>query len=513
MTSQNDHSTSGPRADSLVAGLSLLLVLTIGQRFVGFGRNILFCRWLEPAELGRWNLAFNLLLLAAPLVVLGVPGSFGRYIEHYRQKGQLKSFLRRTTLLTVALALTGMLTIAMTNRTSAWLFFGDEQLTGLLLASVFCLASVITFNFMIELFTALRQLRVVSCMQIANSILFAIASLGLLHFWEQSALAIVLGYGAACLVTSIGASGALLRGWNSIEDSGPAPRQSTLWKKLLPYAWWIWFSDVILGLFSAADRYMIIHFYSHSKEQSAAMIGQYHSSLIIPALMLAVSHMVASVIMPYLSSDWEQGKVDEVRRHVNAALQLFGFAAYCGGIVVLLLSPLIFGWALQGKYTDGLFVLPWTLALTVWAGMMTLSMCYLRCAERAGSAVVGPVAGVIVNVGLNLILLPRMGLLGAVIATAVANLITYMIALKLCSLHGFRTERGTLWITALPLFIPMGLPIAATAAVVTLWAMVRTNWVCSHENKLTVLAQLEQRLPTRFAYVANSPIFSLTTPT
>ena len=81
----------------------ILLALTIVQRLVGFGRSVLLCRWLDPEQLGQWDLAFGFLLLAAPTAVLGLPGSFRRYVEHYRQRGQLRSFLRQTTLFTAAL--------------------------------------------------------------------------------------------------------------------------------------------------------------------------------------------------------------------------------------------------------------------------------------------------------------------------------------------------------------------------------------------------------------------------
>ena len=59
---------------------------------------MLFCRWLDPEQLGLWDMAFSFLLLAAPLAVLAIPGSFGRYLEYYRRRGQLHVFLRRTSL-------------------------------------------------------------------------------------------------------------------------------------------------------------------------------------------------------------------------------------------------------------------------------------------------------------------------------------------------------------------------------------------------------------------------------
>ena len=89
--------------DTLAASVTILLVANVIQRSIGFGRGILFCRWLTPDELGTWEMAYSFLLLAAPVIVLGLPGSFGRYLERYRQRGQLRTFLRRTTQWSLAL--------------------------------------------------------------------------------------------------------------------------------------------------------------------------------------------------------------------------------------------------------------------------------------------------------------------------------------------------------------------------------------------------------------------------
>ena len=77
------------RGETFAQGFILMIALTGGQRLIGFVRGVLFCRWLPAEELGAWDLAFGFLLLAAPLAVLGIPGAFGRYVEHYRQRGQL----------------------------------------------------------------------------------------------------------------------------------------------------------------------------------------------------------------------------------------------------------------------------------------------------------------------------------------------------------------------------------------------------------------------------------------
>jgi O-antigen/teichoic acid export membrane protein len=65
------------RPDTLAVSVAILLVANVVQRSIGFGRGIVFCRWLTPDELGTWEMSYSFLLLAAPVIVLGLPGSFG----------------------------------------------------------------------------------------------------------------------------------------------------------------------------------------------------------------------------------------------------------------------------------------------------------------------------------------------------------------------------------------------------------------------------------------------------
>ena len=156
-------------------------MLTVVQRLVGFVRAVLFCRWLDAEQLGIWDMAFSFLLLAAPLSVLAIPGSFGRYLEHYRRRGQLRTFLRRTD--------SGLRRAGACWPSSAscscgdgfpLLVFGSENQSDMVAVAAGSLIAVIAYNFLIELFTALRNIRLVSVMQLVNSVAFAVLAVGLL---------------------------------------------------------------------------------------------------------------------------------------------------------------------------------------------------------------------------------------------------------------------------------------------------------------------------------------------
>ncbi|MFM7741664.1 MAG: hypothetical protein ACKO9H_19910, partial [Planctomycetota bacterium] len=84
-------------SDALATGVIFALLLTVLQRFMGFVRGIFFCRLMTPEELGQFSLVAGGLLLLAPLAVLGLPGTLGRFVEHYSHRGQLQSYLSRVT--------------------------------------------------------------------------------------------------------------------------------------------------------------------------------------------------------------------------------------------------------------------------------------------------------------------------------------------------------------------------------------------------------------------------------
>ena len=166
--------------DTLVDSVVILLLLTMVQRLVGFARAVLFCRWLDAQQLGLWDMAFSFLMFAAPLAVLAIPGSFGRYLEHYRRRGQLRRFLRSTMLACGGLAVAACVGVLAARHWFSILVFGSQDHASMVALAAGSLMAVIAYNFLIEMFTALRNIRLVSVMQLTNSVAFAVLGAGLL---------------------------------------------------------------------------------------------------------------------------------------------------------------------------------------------------------------------------------------------------------------------------------------------------------------------------------------------
>jgi O-antigen/teichoic acid export membrane protein len=481
-----------PRVDTLADTVVLMLALTVVQRLVGFVRGVLFCRWLDPEQLGEWDLAFGFLLLAAPLAVLGLPGSFSRYTEYYRSRGQLRLFLRHTATLTCWLTL---LAVAAIGWQAAWfseLVFGRGdriEMVRLLAAS---LSVVIAYNSLVELFTSLRLFRLISLLQFLHSLLFALVGCGLLWWWRSMAESVVLAYAAACLACGALSVVWLRRTWRSLpEVNQPLARRSLL-VKLMPFAVWVWVTNWLSNLFDIVDRYMIVHFSGLEAAEALVQVGNYHSSRVVPILLVSIAGMLGSVALPHLSHDWEAGRRQRVSHSVNLMLKLVTSAVMLAGTAILAAAPWLFGWAFEGKYAGGLAVLPLTLTYCVWFGVIGIAQNYLWCAERARVGSLAVLAGVVTNVLLNLLLLPHYGLHGAVAATAVANFVALALTCLFSQRAGMTFDRGT-WLAMLlpPLFV-LGPAMCTAALAVFALLMLRGDLVLTREDRTQLAAAWRQ---------------------
>jgi O-antigen/teichoic acid export membrane protein len=466
----------------------ILLLLMVVQRLIGFCRAVLFCRWLDPGELGQWDITFGFLMLAGPLSVMTLSSSLGRYVQFFTERRQLRALLKRTA---AACGILGFCSLGLMALFPAWfarLIYGEPERTRQVWLVAGVLATVIVFNYFVDLCTALRNVRLIAGLQLFNSIVFAVLGVGLLFGWRCSAASVILAYGGACLLSSGLGIGWLLRSWHALPRDDAPPTHFELWSKLLPFTASVWATSLLANLFDITDRYMILHFSPGTAAQSLTQVGYYHTSRLVPLLLVSVAQLLAPMITPHLSEDWEQGRRDRVSQRLKLLLKLAGLAMCVGSAAVLFAAPLLFGLALQGKFAGGQAVLPLTLTYCTWFGISALAQNYLWCAEKARLGSLAFLVGLVLNAGLNLLLLPRLGLPGAVLATAAANFVVLGTILGFSCRLGFRLDAGICTILAIPLFFWLGPWVTLIALTAVGLQTCLTDLIFSRDEKQQLLA-------------------------
>ena len=456
--------------DSLAESVVTLVIMTVVQRLIGFVRGLLICRVLPPEQLGQWDLILGFLELTAPIVVLGIPGSFGRYVEHYRQRGLLRAFLFRTTATTAVLVVIAVAVFACRPEWMSLLIFGDAAASGAIGWMGVALVAMIAYYFSNALLTSLRRSRTVRRLEFLNSAAFALIAVGLAYGWQADASSVVLAYAAAALVAAAASARAVSRIWSTLPDDAGPLTHASLWRQILPFAMAVWGTNWLANAFELADRYMIVHTGGLAADEALAMVGNYHSARVLPLLLVSVTGTLAAILLPYLSHDWERGRRDAVADQLNFACKLLGLLLTAAAVAMLAAGPLLFRAVLLGKYGGGLAVLPWVLAYCIWFGLARVAQKYLWCAGRVGMAALAWSGGLAVNVALNLVLLPRYGLDGVAWATSAGNLAALGLILWFSRQSGMQISRGLGWILAMPLvlLLPAAAAVAAFAAVTVL---------------------------------------------
>ena len=105
---------------------------------------------------------------------------------------------------------------------------------------------------------------------------------------------------------------------------------------------------------------------------------------------------------------------------------------------------------------------------------MLVAQSYLFCAEKAWLSSVALAFGLVLNVALNLVLLPRLGLEGVVLSTTAANALSLALVCFFNRGLGFHLDDGAKLVLLLPSLLCLGPWVAAAGLLVVaadaIWA-------------------------------------------
>ncbi len=477
------------RVDSLAVGMLVMLAMTILGRGIGFIRGMAFCRLMDDTDVGRWSMAFGFITLVTPVMLLGIPGVLPKFTEHFRLKGQLKPFVRRIAIGTIAC--TGVFVTAMCLFPDffGWIIFLQAGSNPLIHAVAGAVVGMIVYNFVSDLNASLRQVRVLSLMQFLHGVGFTLLSLA----WLCSGgdfNGLVWLFAVACLLASAPGAWSLAKNWGGATSVPDTVTESSIElgvmvRRLAPYAAALWLTNLIGNLFELSDRYMILHFLPIPAEVLAsgtaesvretigqAAVGQFHSGRIIPMMLLSISTMIAGVLMPYLSADWEAKRFGAVRQRVGDSLMAVSLVFTLGGAFAVLIGPWMFDVLLQGRYRDGLHIMPLALCFCTWSALVMVGQCYLLIAEKGRVVALAMFLGLNANLVLNALLLPRFGLTGAVVATLLAHFIVMICIWAAMRYFGYLLDIKMAMLSLVPITLLVSPWVAITVVIgigVTQW--------------------------------------------
>lgn len=465
-------------ADSLASGMVVMLGLTLIQRALGFFRGIWFCRKLDDTSVGQWAMAFGFLLLIAPVMMLGLSGAMPRFVERYRRAGHLPAFIKRVVF---GVSIGGglvFLSMAIAPQAFGWLVFRSPADNLLIASLAFAILTLFAFNFTLDLVSSLRQVRLNSIMQFIQGVGFTASSIVALAY-GGGVVSLLVCFGCSTMVGMLPGLWILRKGWAGLPVGTAAFDSRSLWQSLIPYAIALWTINLLTNVFELADRYMILHCTVGGEAIAQASVGQYHSGRLVPTLIGNVALMYAGILMPYLAADWEAGRRSESVSSLRRILMTATIFFTAGAAITLVFAPWIFGTLLQGRYGEGLRLMPHAFVICIWGALISLGQLHVWLNERGKWVGCALAVGIAINLILNYLWLPSFGLDGAVWATLVSTGVVLTGVLGVMRRLDFPIDSQLVGISVLPLvlFLPHWTSLVVSVLVLGVLPEVRQGLV------------------------------------
>lgn len=179
--------------------------------------------------------------------------------------------------------------------------------------------------------------------------------------------------------------------------------------------------EVLFWVISVSDRYFITHILNISQT------GIYSASCALANLLMLLSFPIGMVLFPAVSRLWETGEPEKVKNYFRYSIKFYLTLAIPAAVGLYILSqPLLAVLATSEFEAGGLLVLLLAAGVT-FAGVFMINEYTIYLVKRTAWLPLINAAGAIINVGINIVLIPRMGIMGAAISTLVSYFIITVI--------------------------------------------------------------------------------------
>ena len=403
--------------DTVIIGITTLLTF-----LVGLVQLPLLTKTLGAHGYGIWSQVHVTAGLISPFTSLGLVNAMIRFLAAEKNREEIQEgFYSVVSVVFMANLIASLAMIVFAYPLAMNFFDGTDQIGIVRLTGILILLAPVSLIYL-NLMRTFQQIKRYSTFIIAENL----SRVGLIAYL------VLNGYGIFSVVLSLLAvqGGILLilffLTWSQIGIR--RPRFSRI-KKYLSFGLPLVPASLSYWLVRLGDRYVISFFWGLTS------VGIYSAAYTFGYLPSMVVGVVTFVLLATLSKLYDEGRMDEVKTHLSYSLKYllaivipfaFGAAILAEPILRMFSTPEI---ASQGHLVTPVVALG-TLILSV-SGIISYILILTR--KTKIMATIWIVAAVL-NVGLNILVVPRMGILGA----AVTTLIVFVLATGAISYYSFK---------------------------------------------------------------------------
>lgn len=493
------------KGDSLGRSLCLTLGVAVLCHVIAVGRGLFLARWLSPAELGVWALMSHAVQVLAFFLLLGIPSGISRYTDRRVREGSVRTFLLQTCGGALALAAICCLAGLAFWRPLGHALYAERSSFALVALTLVALLSIVAFSILQGVLHGLRLFRLNAWLELIQNAGFLIMAGLLMVVWRAD----VFAAGWAQLLITFAATAAIgliviraIAGRaTATESTSSGPSSSGHWRVLLVYSLGLWSAGTLQAVWHGLDRYMLLHLGGLSTHETLEQIGGYFLVTRLCQPLGALAGLASVILLPHVARLWENRQATEVVRIVNLSAKLSMVLMTLLGAMLIVSHRFLLTLLVGRIPPDASSILPLVIVTIIALSLHCIIRTYLQCREQVWLFTGVWLISLVANAALNVCLIPRWNLYGAVLATMISAVIA-LIAVIILSVHnGLRLEPGTRALFASPIVLFLPPPAMLLALTVLACYILQSNLLFTVKEKEHMNRWIRERLvvlPVRF---------------
>jgi len=400
MSQNQEYGTFGRQVGYIIAA-------NIAALLLGFIRIPILTKGLGAGLYGTWSLINVTVSLIVPFAMLGYSMSIVRFLSAEKDTGRVREdYFSACSLVFISGTVFSLILFFLSDYLAVAIFKDAGSSSYIKLGSVLILINSL-YPVILAFFRMRRKIGLYTILNLIQDVL----QIGL------TVAAILLGYRLGGVISAFIISGIMIIAialFVIFRQTGfQRPRFSNM-KSYLKWGVPLTPNSAIMWIIHVSDRYMVSYFLGVASAgiySATYAIGQYASFTMAP---------LGIVLYPTISKSYDEGNLDETRKYLKYSLKYLMMIAIPAAFGLSILAKPLLQILTTPEFVTGSAVVPWVAFGVVLNCFYQTCVYIIHLVGKTHITVRLLGTSAVLNVVLNLILIPRMGIVGAAIATLAA---------------------------------------------------------------------------------------------
>ncbi|MBS3082035.1 flippase [Candidatus Pacearchaeota archaeon] len=418
----------------LVKSSAFVFFAVIISKIASYGYKIIIARYFGAETYGLFTLAVILISVTSSIATLGLGEGLVRYVSFYRGRkrfGHIRKLVSSSRNLFLLASLVCMGLLIVFAPTLSEKVFHEEKFSGLLIGMAIAIPFIALSNLYLGILKGFERIRAYSTLVNIYQNTARFVFIGLLVLIGIGAIAISISYVLMFIGLFILSRHYAKKDLNKMPSS-KIPEYNKIMPGVLAYAWPLIFVGVLYSVFYWIDSLFLGYFLD------AKTVGLYSAAVTIISLFGIAPDLFMQLLFPLISFKFSEGKKEIIRNLTQQVVKWIYLLNIPLFLLLFLFSEqwlwLLFG----GEFLIAGNILKILCFGAIFSSLVGVSTSLISISGKTKLVLKDFLAFTIINILMNLLLVPSYGMVGAAIATTITQLffaLTVIVQIK--RIYGF----------------------------------------------------------------------------